>query len=279
MHTLTRTVRFNINPHPRPGDAASSGTTGVTTDNATRNSYAGFPTPGGFTTHYSVDVAVRGEPDPTTGYLLDIKAIDDAACRTLLPTLTRIAQNTGRTDPADTLIELAPALAALLARPLHTLRLRITPFLLYEVHMSSPTTVLLRHRFDFAASHRLHVPTLSDEQNRALFGKCNNPRGHGHNYQFEPCIELTPSTAAPSFSPSQLESICARVILNTFDHKHLNEDTAYFNLAQGGVNPSVENIARVFFDLLSPEFKSTPGARLRSLTVWETDRTSATYPA
>ena len=146
-------------------------------------------------------------------------------------------------------------------------------------------TALMRQKFDIAAAHRLHVPSLSDEENRALFGKCNNPRGHGHNYQFEPVIELPISDGVPALTLAQLERLAQLAIVDRFDHTHLNLDTPDF-AADSGVNPSVENIARVFFDHLRRAIEGHAAAlppdrrpRLRSMTVWETDRTSATYPA
>jgi 6-pyruvoyltetrahydropterin/6-carboxytetrahydropterin synthase len=136
----------------------------------------------------------------------------------------------------------------------------------------------LRQKFDFAASHRLHNPTLSDDENRRLYGKRNNPRGHGHNYQFEPCIEVEAGEGAPAFTLEMLETLAKQAILDRFDHRHLNEDTAEFR-QPGGLNPSVENIAKVFYDLLRAEMlaMNLPG-RLRHVTVWETDRTCATFP-
>ena len=276
MHRLTRTVRLHINPAGTElGSPPRSG-----------NTYAGFPTPVGFAAFCEVEVGVAGEPDPVTGYVLDIRVIDGATRRVLLPALNEAYRASPPVDVGRWLCEHAPALAAALPRPLRSLRLRLTPLLSYEVHMpptattlTTPTTVLLRQRFDFAASHRLHVPTMTDEENRALFGKCNNVHGHGHNYQIEPCVAISISSGGSGISVGQLEEVCSRVILARFDHKHLNEDTQEFNLARGGVNPSVENIARVFHDLLAPEVARTPGAHLRSITVWETDRTCATYPA
>ena len=86
--------------------------------------------------------------------------------------------------------------------------------------------------------------------------------------------------ATPTFSLETLERITAERVISRFDHAHLNEDTAEFDTSRGGVNPSVENIARVCYDLLAPAVVSaSPDARLRSVTVWETDKTSATYPA
>jgi 6-pyruvoyltetrahydropterin/6-carboxytetrahydropterin synthase len=139
------------------------------------------------------------------------------------------------------------------------------------------SVALLRQQFEFAASHRLHIASLSEAQNRELFGKCNNPRGHGHNYRVEPCVEVEVPTRGPAkFGLRELESLTAELIINRYDHKHLNEDTVEFG--PSGLNPSVENIAKVCFDHLAPAV-SRAGARLRSITVWETDKTGCTYPA
>ncbi len=264
MHTLTRRVRMTLNPPDAPSMPVGS------------HGYAGVPTPVGLGAHYEFAVTVGGTPDARTGYVLDIKAIDDAARAALFPALTRASRAAcAAGDPAGWLAGAAIDLKTILPT-LRAVRVHVSPFLSYEVAMPTPASITIRQRFDFAAAHRLHVPELSAEQNRALFGKCNNLRGHGHNYQFEPAI------AVPAGSPiavGAIEETCKRVLLDRFDHKHLNEDCAEFDVSRGGVNPSVENIARVFFELLAPAVAALPGARLSAITVWETDRTNATYPA
>lgn len=137
---------------------------------------------------------------------------------------------------------------------------------------------LVAQKFEFAASHRLHVSSLSAEENRRAFGKCNHPNGHGHNYIFEPRVEV-PVTGLGALRPGELEAIAKEAILDRFDHTYLNVDSIEFRDGTGLV-PSVENIARVFYDLLSTRIEATGrGARLRDVTVWESERTSATYPA
>jgi hypothetical protein len=67
-----------------------------------------------------------------------------------------------------------------------------------------PAAVIIRQKFDFAAAHRLHTPSLSEEENRRIFGKCNNPSGHGHNYQVEPAVEVElDASAAPAVCAAQ----------------------------------------------------------------------------
>lgn len=232
--------------------------------------------------HYEVTARCRGEINPTAGYLLDIKEIDRAVREAVVPLISHAAttsESAGGADPFRLVRDATLALANQLGGNLFALRWHLDPFYSLENTMSEPSVVLLRQKFDFAAAHRLHVPSWSDEQNRQAFGKCNNLRGHGHNYQVEPCVALRVSSNTPTFTLQHLEAITDAAVIQRFDHKHLNEDTHEFATV-GGLNPSVENIAKVFFGLLAPEIaKASPDAQLRSITVWETDRTCATYPA
>ena len=159
-------------------------------------------------------------------------------------------------------------------------RLNLSPYYSIEMSTTDQSRVLLRQRFDFAAAHRLHVSAFSAAENVKRFGKCNNPKGHGHNYQIEPCISVRlASDGAHQFSLADLEALVEKVIIARFDHMHLNEDTTEFS-ANGGVLPTVENIAKVSYELLrSAVAEQASGVALHSVTVWETDRTSATYPA
>lgn len=266
MVELRRTVRVVINP---PGSPPTPG----------RNGYAGKPAPAGLPRYYEFDVLCRGEPDPVTGYLVDIKAVDKAFRGSVVPLLERACAERPLVEAADLLPEfVGPLRAALEPVHLRGIRWRLLPRHALEIHTmpESDRRVLVRQRFDFAAAHRLHVPSLTAEENRAAFGKCNNESGHGHNYQFEPAIAVPPGS---TLTPAEVERLAEEAILARFDHTHLNEDTAEFRTGEG-VNPSVENIARVFFELLEPRVKQAdPGADLVSMTVWETDRTSSTYPA
>ncbi|MFU8829667.1 MAG: 6-pyruvoyl trahydropterin synthase family protein, partial [Phycisphaerales bacterium] len=162
---------------------------------------------------------------------------------------------------------------------LTALHWQLTPTLQVETAGKHMTSAIIRQRFDFAAAHRLHAPSLSDDENRATFGRCNNPSGHGHNYRIETAF-LTSPASSPPLTAAELESLVDRVLVDPFDHKHLNEDTEEFSTANG-YNPSVENIARVFYDRLAPVAASELAGRasLHEVTVWETDRTCATYPS
>jgi 6-pyruvoyltetrahydropterin/6-carboxytetrahydropterin synthase len=131
----------------------------------------------------------------------------------------------------------------------------------------------LSQKFEFSASHRLHNPALSDAENRQAYGKCNNPHGHGHNYELQVTLVGTPdpSTGLLADIPS-FERTVASTVIDKFDHKHLNLELPEF----ADLVPSVENIAMVIYRLLKPKLAS-PRSRLASVTVWETPKTFCEY--
>ncbi len=258
MHLLTRTVRFLADPHA----ARVHGT----------NGFGGKPAWRDMPRYFEIDVRCVGEPDARTGYLINIKQIDEAVHRAVVP----VVADALRGGPGAGPVPLVPALlgaARSVVPGVRSIAWRLTPALVLECDMESDT-VLVRQRFEFSAAHRLHVPSLSDDENRTLFGKCNNPAGHGHNYRVEPAIAVDPARPLPF---DAIERLVHEQIIEPFDHKHLNEQTAEF-AGEGGLNPSVENIAMVCYRRLEGPVREA-GAALRSVTVWETDRTSSTYPA
>jgi 6-pyruvoyltetrahydropterin/6-carboxytetrahydropterin synthase len=275
MITLRRTVRCIFNPPAAPAAPSSS------------NTFAGTPTMQGLGRYYEFQVSCRGEPNPVTAYLIDIKDIDRAIRAAVQPAIAHACEHAPHADPAALLAACVPALADLIRSPSHarpnrvelaSVRWFLSPWYSVEVENPMPASpishAIIRERFDLAASHRLNVPTMTPEENRAAFGKCNNPSGHGHNYQFEPAVRVPLNT---SFTLADLEAAADAAILSRFDHTHLNLDTDEF--AEGkGVNPSVENIAQVFFRRLDQRLRAShPEVELAALTVWETDRTCATF--
>jgi len=233
--------------------------------------------------HYELTVRCRGEVDARTGYLIDIKVIDRLVRESVIPFIAMACRDRPSIDASELMPELFGSLADAAAKvtdvSLDALTWNLTPTFGVTMEADHAGIVLLRQRFDFAAAHRLHAPTMSDEENRRAFGKCNNPSGHGHNYQFEPVVAIKmDGPAAARFGLSELEELAQRVLIEPFDHKHLNVDTPEFASGRGEI-PSVENIAKVFYERLAPAVQRTnAGASLRSITVWETDRTSCTYP-
>ncbi len=264
MVLLRRTVRFSINPDG--SDAGSNGDGGV-------------PAPAGLARWYELEITCQGHPDPSSGYLVNIKAIDRAVRDRAIPLIRAACADSPTADPASLLSALAEGVQRDLTPRVISVRWNVTPTQALEFMVQQPDRVFVRQRFDLACAHRLHNPELSDADNRALYGKCNNPKGHGHNYRVEPCFSVpTPRNKRPALSAAQLEALVDRAIVEPYDHTHLNDDTEAFAAATGVV-PSVENIARVFFEALAPAVREASNdAELVSITVWETDRTSCTYP-
>ena len=124
--------------------------------------------------------------------------------------------------------------------------------------------IRLSQKFEFSASHRLHNPELSDAENRACFGKCNNAAGHGHNYEVEVTVKRSDADL------SQLLDLerAVKPVLDQWVHRHLNLEVKPFD----AINPTVENIAKILFELLKPQV-----ADLAMVTVWETPKTSCSY--
>ncbi|GAB5495282.1 MAG: 6-carboxytetrahydropterin synthase [Phycisphaerales bacterium] len=265
MVELSRTVRANLGGgHGKDLPLGSNG-------------HAGQPAMAGLGTYYEFKVSCRGEPESQTGYLINIKLIDQAVRQSILPRVHNELVNNPSQNPMPLVSELAKLLAPNLPVSLIALRWNLSPTLSLESQMDTPNDVLLRQHYEFAAAHRLNVPQLSPEKNTEIFGKCNNPSGHGHNYQVEVCVRV--SLSGDHLSANELDAIVDNQLIERFDHKHLNTDTVEF-AEKTGLNPSVENIARVSYDILKPAIAAGSGnPSLEHVTIWETPKTCCTYPA
>lgn len=127
-------------------------------------------------------------------------------------------------------------------------------------------------RYRFAASHRLHTPQLNEEENRRLYGKCNNPYGHGHNYEVEVSV-VGPADPATGYAvdPAALDRLVAREVLEPFDHRNINAEVAGFERAV----PTSENLAVEICRRLKRKWAGAfPGQwpRLDRVRIAETER-------
>jgi len=112
--------------------------------------------------------------------------------------------------------------------------------------------VTVTRKIEFAASHRYHNPELSDEENRRIFGKCNSPHGHGHNYTLEVTVAGEPDPVTGMvLDLRQLKELLEREVMQRMDHRHLNYEVPEL----AGKIPTCENIARVIWDLLEPKIQ------------------------
>jgi 6-pyruvoyltetrahydropterin/6-carboxytetrahydropterin synthase len=133
----------------------------------------------------------------------------------------------------------------------------------------APLAILTR-RETFSASHRLLAHGLSDEENRALFGKCYHVNGHGHNYVLEVSVR-GPVDAKTGIVMNlvELKQLIHEHVLSKVDHRHLNLDVEEFR----ALNPSAENIAYVVWQWLKPSL----GALLHEVRLHETENNIAVY--
>jgi 6-pyruvoyltetrahydropterin/6-carboxytetrahydropterin synthase len=125
----------------------------------------------------------------------------------------------------------------------------------------------------FNAAHRLHNPELSDHDNQEIFGKCNYPNYHGHNYEL--IVQVTGEIDTKTgyvIDLKTLKEIIWQHALNRFDHKNLNLDTEEFRQ----LIPTAENIAVVIYNLIRPHIDNKKDLKIR---LYETERNYVEYPA
>lgn len=276
MIRLTREVRFSVDR-----DWAGH----VEFSRPITNSWGGWPSAVGIVPYLRLRATVAGAADPRTGYLVNIRILDDLLRRHAIPYTARQLREHGWRMPAERLLAdvwrhvrpLMPAHA-----PLVALQLLVTPTASYRIAWKPDADyaaaalekedlmLLLTQQFEFSAAHRLHSDALSPAENLATFGKCNNPNGHGHNYVLEVTLACGDSAGGIIFPLPRFEQIVRDNVIDRLDHKHLNLDTPEFR----DLNPSVENIAKVIWSLLAGRFAP---ANLHRVRVYETGKTWADY--
>ncbi len=125
-------------------------------------------------------------------------------------------------------------------------------------------TAYFGRRYMLSASHRLHSEVLSDEANRATYGKCNNPHGHGHNYVIEVLVSgLVDSETGMVMNMATLDEVVQTSVLERFDHTNLNYDPLFVNQV-----PTTENLCKAVYGLLSD---TLPTGQLDCVRVEETE--------
>ena len=132
--------------------------------------------------------------------------------------------------------------------------------------------VTVNRKEHFNAAHRLYNESWSDEKNEQVFGKCNNPNWHGHNYEM--VVSLTGEPDADTgyvYDMKKLSNLIKEHVLSRFDHKNLNLDVTEFK----NLNPTAENIVKVIYDILRPKIEDRYEMKI---TLYETERNFVEYP-
>jgi 6-pyruvoyltetrahydropterin/6-carboxytetrahydropterin synthase len=124
----------------------------------------------------------------------------------------------------------------------------------------------------FNAAHRLHNSLWDTETNQKVFGKCNNPHFHGHNYELiVRLIGIPDKSTGYVFDMKLLSELIQKYIIERFDHKNLNQDVDDFK----ALNPTAENIAIIIYDILREKIDSQFDLQIR---LYETERNFVDYP-
>lgn len=222
--------------------------------------------------NYVLWVSARGPVDESNGMVVNIKWIDDVLKERVIARFDQKSIN----DEVEGFVDRSPSLENLLlyfrdelrglpggVETTH-LKLEETP-LLYGEWSGETDMVTITRIYEFAASHRLDVPALGHDENMRLFGKCNNPNGHGHNYVLEVTVSgvIDPVTGM-SVDLETLDSVCEQEVVGRYDHKNLDLDIPEF----AGRNTTSEVVAAEIFGRLEG---AVPG-RLERVRLFETAR-------
>jgi 6-pyruvoyltetrahydropterin/6-carboxytetrahydropterin synthase len=125
----------------------------------------------------------------------------------------------------------------------------------------------------FNAAHRLHNPLWDEARNNSVFGKCNNPNFHGHNYELIVKVTGVPDAVTGYvYDMKLLSDLIKENVLERFDHKNLNLDTQEFKQ----LNPTAENIVVVIYNILREKIEAAYELQVR---LYETERNFVEYPA
>ena len=262
MITLSREIRFALVPPATEFETKAS------------NSWAGWPTTLSIVPHLKLLARIEGNPDPVTGYVCNVAILDDVL-RAIVT--EHLIPNWGDAPHQIS----GPFLLAEVFRQfqnrwqspgqLVSLTLQISNQLSLAIRSENQDMLQLTQQFEFSAAHRLHCDSMTEQENKDTFGKCNNPNGHGHNYVFDVTVERKTDDEVDL---EKLQQLVKSSVVDRLDHKNLNEDIEHFEK----VNPSVENISVVIYDWLDRCLTEEKfGGNLIAVKIYETPKTWAEY--
>ena len=209
--------------------------------------------------------------NPQTGMVVNIKLVDDLLQRLVVDVFDQRSIN----DEVVGMKGVPPTLERLLVhfsrsldhlqRPASLAGLKLEEHPLFFGEWSPDGMITLTRTYEFAASHRLHVPGLSQEENLGLFGKCNNPTGHGHNYVVEVTVSGDPDPVSGMMCDlGELDRAVHDLVVDRYDHHCLDTD---FDEFRGRATTS-EHVAAEVFKRLDGKLP----ARLERVRLYETAR-------
>ena len=174
--------------------------------------------------YYQLQVTCYGLTDPVTGYFINIKDIDRAVHDHAVPKFEQALSGStaSETVPLGQLLQdVMTLLQPALRQSVQYVRLHLTPMYSLQIRNHDMKHLVMRQQYEFSAAHRLHVAKLSNEDNHQLFGKCNNPAGHGHNYRVEIAVRVAVDDTGHVPMVEHLDAIVAEAVIAKLDHKYL----------------------------------------------------------
>jgi 6-pyruvoyltetrahydropterin/6-carboxytetrahydropterin synthase len=263
MHILSRLVRFSINPF-------------LPEDSEGFNSFASKPAGEGLSIFFELTVALVGEVEPATGFVVNVSDIDRRVREHVVPIFARQIREDFRQGKHIGFFGITELLRATWGQlvdkfgeaRVKNLSLALNPFRKVTIDREDCKMSYFSEKFEFAATHKLWNDDFSEQRNRKVFGKCANPAGHGHNYIVE--VTIKRPAGENNLCISDFEKVVDDELIKPVDHKNLNVDVPYFAKAI----PTVENIVAFAWEKLAGKFGE---AVLHCVTIWETDKTYCSY--
>lgn len=266
--TLTRRVIFSSGHRYWRSDLSEA---------ENRERFGPYASPFNHGHNYVLYASVAGPVEAEHGMVVNIKDIDAILKQRVLAPLNLKSLNdevpdfASQTPTTENLLRWIGERLQDLPEPARLTHLRLDEYeLLYgELIMTtanlSEARVQITRIYEFAASHRLHVAALPEDENRSLFGKCTNPNGHGHNYILEVTVSGTVDPETGMIAPLDvLDRVVHEEVVDRYDHQNLNLDVPEL----AGLNPTSEVVAAVIFDRLNDKVPAT----LERIRLFETAR-------
>lgn len=226
--------------------------------------------------NYILEAAFTGRINPRHGMAINIKVLDSILKERIVSKLDQrsINDEVQEFDGAVPTTENIALFAAGQLRELpsevrlHSVRVYEDPLLFAETDGGGKVKVT--RGYEFSASHRLHSGLLSQSENVDVFGKCNNPAGHGHNYELEVTVIGTPDERTGMVADiEEMDRIIHEEVVDRYDHKHLNADLPEF----ASENPTSEVLTRTIWQRLNGKLP----AKLDKVLLRETPRNIFEY--
>jgi len=227
---------------------------------------------------FAVEASVDGEVDAATGMVVNLAEMKrELRARVIEPWEGLCLDGSGGAPDLRTPERLARGIWTALGGRLAGCalrRIRLVDEPRETVEYRGGQNVDVTRRYEFSAAHRLHAAGLGEDENRRVFGKCNNPAGHGHNYVLEVTLRGEPGPSGELARAADVDRAVNEAVVDRWDHRNLNEDLEEF----AHVNPTAEEIARVAWHRLAGALADVAGgARLHRVRLLETARNHVEY--